>query len=108
MIFMASRRISLLQEFMDRIEPKHFFDTLEELMGGLCLDPETGKLMLFFCLYMVVFFLICYNVTWTNKDFTATALFQANSYMVVLAGAVECHGTPSFVFQEEWLWPGTF
>ena len=42
---------------MDRIEPKHFFDTLEELMGGLCLDPETGKLMLFFCLYMVVFFL---------------------------------------------------
>lgn len=50
MIFMASRRISLLQEFMDRIEPKHFFDTLEELMGGLCLDPETGKLMFFFLL----------------------------------------------------------
>lgn len=60
MIFMASRRISLLQEFMDRIEPKHFFDTLEELMGGLCLDPETEKLMFFFGLYMVVFF--CFNV----------------------------------------------
>lgn len=57
MIFMASRRISLLQEFMDRIEPKHFFDTLEELMGGLCLDPETGKLMFFFfaCTWLYFF-----------------------------------------------------
>lgn len=59
MIFMASRRISLLQEFMDRIEPKHFFDTLEELMGGLCLDPETGKLMFFFaCTWLYFFYML--------------------------------------------------
>ena len=25
-----------IEEFMDRIEPQHFFDTLEEMMGGLC------------------------------------------------------------------------
>lgn len=28
--------IVTIEEFMDRIEPKHFFDTLEEMMGGLC------------------------------------------------------------------------
>ncbi|CAK9015654.1 unnamed protein product [Durusdinium trenchii] len=28
--------IVTVEEFMDRIEPQHFFDTLEEMMGGLC------------------------------------------------------------------------
>ncbi|CAE7472969.1 unnamed protein product [Symbiodinium natans] len=28
--------IVTVEEFMDRIEPQHFFDALEDLMGGLC------------------------------------------------------------------------